>query len=146
MTFDQLSVFIENKPGKLLEALEILASADIDMRALSLADTENFGILRIIVNKTKAALEVLQEADYLVKISEVIAVEISDRPGGFAEILRFLTNAGVQVEYTYAFFAHSHDIHDTHDKAYVILRVTDNDVAVKILSDNSVKLLSNADL
>jgi len=140
MTFDQLSVFIENKPGKLLEALEILASANIDMRALSLADTENFGILRIIVNGTQIALDVLQDAGYLVKINEVLAVEINDYPGGFAEILRYLTNEGVQVEYTYAFFAH------TRNKAYVILRVNDNDTAVKVLVDNRVRLLSNDDL
>ena len=140
MTFDQLSVFIENKPGKLLEALEILERAGIDMRALTIADTENFGILRIVVDKSVEALKSLQDAGYLVKLNQVITVEISDTPGGFAQIMRYLTKSGVDVEYTYAFFAHSHD------KAYVILRVNDNALAIKVLTDNGVRLLSNEDL
>ena len=140
MTFNQLSVFIENKPGKLLEALEILQNANIDMRALSLADTANFGILRIVVDKTNEALEALQCAGYLVKLNEVLTVEISDTPGGFAKIMRLLTNKGIEVEYTYAFFARSHD------KAYVILRVNDNETAIKVLTDNGITLLSNEDL
>ena len=90
MTFDQLSVFIENKPGKLLEALEIISGANIDMRALSLADTANFGILRIVVDKTNEALSALQDAGYLVKVNSVLTVEVSDRPGGFTEIMRNL--------------------------------------------------------
>ena len=140
MTFDQLSVFIENKPGKLLEALEILASAGVDMRALSLADTADFGILRIVVDKQDEALDALKDAGYLVKVNRVITVEVSDTPGGFAQIMRYLTNSGIDVEYTYAFFAHSHN------KAYVILRVNDNELAIKVLTDNGVKLLSNEDL
>ena len=140
MIFDQLSVFIENKPGKLHEALEILSQANIDLRALSLADTANFGILRIVVDSPGRAHTVLKEAGYLVKMNEVITVEIRDTPGGFAEILRFLANAGIEVEYTYAFFAHKHE------KAYVILRVNDNDLAIKILTENNIKLLTNKDL
>ena len=140
MTFDQLSVFIENKPGKLLEALEIISGANIDMRALSLADTANFGILRIVVDKTNDALSALQDAGYLVKVNKVLTVEVSDRPGGFTEIMRLLTNEGIEVEYTYAFFAYSQD------KAYVILRVNDNDIAIKVLTENKVRLLSNEDL
>ena len=140
MTIDQLSVFVENKPGKLAEALEILAESKIDMRALSLADTADFGILRIIVDKPQQAFDVLQNAGYLVKINQVIPVEISDRPGGFAEIMRFLSDAGVDVEYTYAFIARGLD------KAYVILRVTDNDIAIKTLTDNGIRLLVKEDL
>ena len=140
MTFDQLSVFIENKPGKLLEALEILAINNIDLRALSLADTTDFGILRIVVDKTDNALLALQNAGYLVQINKVLTVEINDKPGGFADIMRFLTNAGVEVEYTYAFFAYRQN------KAYVILRVTDNEWAIDVLTSNGVRLLSNKDL
>jgi hypothetical protein len=140
MTFVQLSVFVENKPGKLLEALEVLSANNIDMRALSLADTADFGILRIVVDKTDFALDVLRNAGYLVKMNEVITVEINDRPGGFAEIMRYLTAAGVDVEYTYAFFAYSKN------KAYVILRVNDNESAINALTSNGVRLLSNEDL
>jgi len=136
MTIEQLSVFVENKPGRLVEALEALAGAEVDMRALSLADTADFGILRVIVDKPSRALEVLQEAGYIVKTSEVVAIVVGDKPGGFAGALRILADAGIDVEYTYAFVAHSHD------NAYVILRVNDNNAAIKALTENGVTLLS----
>jgi len=137
MTIEQLSVFVENKPGRLVEALDALAGADVDLRALSLADTADFGILRVIVDKPSQALKILQDAGYLVKTSEVIAVIVGDKPGGLADVMRVLANAGVDVEYTYAFVAHSHD------KAYVILRVNDNSAAIKALADNGISLLSS---
>jgi len=136
MTIEQLSIFLENKPGKLVEALETLFAAGIDLRALSLADTMDFGILRVIVDKPEQALTALQGSGYLVKSSEVIPVAVGDRPGGLAAVLRILADGGVDVEYTYAFVAHSRD------KAYVILRVNDNNAAVKVLSDNDISLLS----
>ena len=136
MTIEQLSVFVENKPGKLLEALETLADAEVDMRALSLADTSDFGILRIIVDKPDKALDILSDAGFLVKSNEVLAVVIGDRPGGLASVVRLLAEADVNIEYTYAFVAHSKD------NAYVILRVDDNDAAVKVLTKNDVKLLT----
>ena len=132
MTIEQLSVFVENKPGKLVEALEALAGAGIDLRALALADTTDFGILRIIVDKPTQALKVLQEAGFLVKSNEVIPVSVGDKPGGLASLLRILADAGIDVEYTYAFVAHSHD------RAYVILRVGDNAAAAKVLESNAV--------
>ena len=136
MTIEQLSIFVENKPGKLVEALEALSGAGIDLRALSLADTSDFGILRVIVDKPENALEVLQGAGFLVKSSEVLPVAVGDKPGGLATVLRILANAGIDVEYTYAFVAHSHDM------AYVILRVNDNGAAVKVLTDNGISILS----
>ena len=140
MTIEQLSVFIENQPGKLVEAVETLAEAGIDLRALSLADTADFGILRVIVDKPALALNVLQDAGYLVKSSDVIPVSVGDRPGGLAEALRVLSNAGIDVEYTYAFVAHSSD------NAFVILRVGDNDAAVKVLTEGGIRLLSGDDI
>ena len=136
MTIKQLSIFVENKPGKLVEALEAISEACIDLRALSLADTSDFGILRVIVDKPDLALEKLQQAEYLVKSSEVIPVAVGDRPGGLAAVLRVLANAGVDVEYTYAFVAHSRD------KAYVILRVNDNDTAINVLKEHGISLLT----
>ena len=135
MTIKQLSVFVENRPGKLVEALETLADAKIDMRALSLADTSDFGILRIIVDKPDQALEVLTEAGYLVKSNDVLAVVIGDKPGGLSSVVRILANAGIDIEYTYAFVAHSKD------KAYVIIRVDNNDDAIEVLKKNEVTLL-----
>lgn len=140
MTIDQLSVFIENKPGKLVEAIETLSAAGIDLRALSLADTADFGILRVIVDKPASALKALIEAGFLVKASEVIPVSVSDKPGGLAAALRILANAGVGVEYTYAFVAHSRD------NAYVILRVSDNDAAIEALEANGITLLSTEEI
>jgi len=140
MTVEQLSVFIENKPGKLVEALEALSGAQIDLRALSLADTSDFGILRIIVDKPDEALNILGEAGFLVKSSEVLAIVVDDRPGGLAAVLRILSEAGVDIEYTYAFIAHSHD------KAYVILRVDNNDAAIEILKMGGVELLNEKEM
>jgi len=140
MTVEQLSVFVENQPGKLLEALETLGNANIDMRALSLADTSDFGILRIIVDNPGSAFNALGEAGFLVKTNEVLAVVIGDKPGGLATIVKILSEAGVNIEYTYAFVAHSRD------NAYVILRVDNNEAAEKILTSNDIKLLSSKEL
>jgi len=136
MTIEQLSVFVENKPGKLVEALEALADASVDLRALSLADTSDFGILRAIVDKPDKALEVLDNAGFLVKTNEVLAVVIGDKPGGLAYVVRILSEAGVDIEYTYAFVAHSRD------NAYVIIRVDNNEDAVKVLTKNDITLLT----
>jgi len=136
MTVEQLSVFVENKPGKLVEALEALADAEVDLRALSLADTSDFGILRVIVDKPEKALEVLNNAGFLVKSNNVLAVVIGDKPGGLAYVVRILSEAGVDIEYTYAFVAHSRD------HAYVIIRVDNNEAAVKILTKNDITLLT----
>ena len=140
MTIQQLSVFVENQPGKLAEALEVLAKASIDMRALSLADTADFGILRLIVDKPDEALEILRDAGYLVKTNEVIPVAVGDRPGGLAPVMRLLADAGVDVEYTYSFVAHKRD------QAYVILRVDNNEYAVKVLSGGGISLLDAEDI
>jgi hypothetical protein len=140
MTVKQLSVFIENQPGKLVEALEALADAQVDLRALSLADTSDFGILRAIVDKPNKAVEVLSEAGFLVKSNEVLAVVVGDKPGGLASIVRILSEAGVNIEYTYAFVAHSKD------KAYVIIRADNNEDAVKTLKKNGITLLMDKEM
>ena len=140
MTVKQLSVFVENKPGKLMEALEALAESEIDLRAISLADTSDFGILRAIVNKPDHAFEVLSESGFLVKTNNVLAVVIGDKPGGLASVVRLLSEANVNIEYTYAFVAHSRD------HAYVILRVDNNDEAIKVLTKNDITLLTEKEL
>jgi len=140
ITIKQLSVFLENKPGKLVEALEVLSGAGVDLRALSLADTADFGILRIIVDKPQLALEVLLKEGYLVRSSDVIPVAVGDRPGGLASVLRILADAGVDVEYTYAFVAHSKN------NAYVILRVEDDELAINALNENGITLLTEEEV
>jgi len=140
MTIKQLSVFVENRPGKLAEALETLSEANIDLRALSLADTSDFGILRAIVDNPDHALDILSKAGFLVMTNNVLAVVVGDKPGGLAGVVRILAEAGVDIEYTYAFVAHSKD------KAYVILRVDNNDAAIKILTMSRIKLLTEKEM
>lgn len=139
MTIEQLSVFLENKPGRLVEVLETLAGAGIDLRALSLADTENFGILRIIVDKPARALKLLQDEGYGVELIDVIPVSVSDEPGAFASALRLLSDAGVAVEYTYVFVAPRTG---AIGKAYAVICVDDNEAAEKALLESGVSQLT----
>ena len=123
MTLRQLTVFVENKQGALVKITDLLAANGIDMRALSLADTKEFGILRLIVDDTEKALDVLKNAGVLANITPVIGVKISDEPGKLSAALAALDKAGVNVEYLYAFLSR------TPRHAYVVLRVSDNDAA-----------------
>lgn len=140
MTIDQISVFVENKPGKLVEVIEELGSKGVDLRAMSIADTSDFGILRLIADKPAQALEVLREADCITSVTKVLAVEIEDSPGSLAKVLRILSNAGLSIEYVYAFIAHQAG------KAFVIIRVEDNEKAAVVLAENGVKLATGGEL
>ena len=143
MTIEQLSVFLENKPGKLVEVLETLGGAGIDLRALSLADTENFGILRIIADKPARALKALQDDGYVVELIDVIPVSVDDKPGAFASALRVLADAGIGVEYTYVFVAPKSG---SAGKAYAVICVDDNAAAVNALAANNISMLSSAEM
>jgi hypothetical protein len=140
MTVDQISVFVENKPGKLVEVIEALGAQGIDLRAMSIADTSDFGILRIIVDKPAKALEVLREADCVTTVNKVIAVSVEDSPGSLAKVLRILSDEGISVEYVYAFITHEVG------RAFVIIRVEDNDKAVSALTAKGVKLATAKEL
>ena len=140
MIIKQISVFLENKAGRLAQITEILAESGIDIRALSIADTTNFGILRLIVNNPTLAEAKLRENGLTVSLTDVIAVEISDKPGGLATALRSLNGANIGVEYMYAF------IGTPHQRAFVILRVEDNEAAIKVLTDNGIGLLNTIDV
>ena len=143
MTIEQLSVFLENKPGKLVEALEALGAAGIDLRALSLADTENFGILRIIVDKPARALKILQDEGYVVELIDVIPVSVDDKPGEFASALRVLADKGIAIEYTYVFVAPKSG---SAGKAYAVICVGDNAAAMKVLEENNITMLTSNDM
>ena len=123
MTMKQLSVFVENKPGTLAEITGILGANDIDMCALSVADTERYGILRLIVNNPQKAEDALKAAGFKVSLTDVIAIAVSHKPGGLSEALKYVAQAGIAVEYMYAF------VSPKADTAYVILRVQDNQKA-----------------
>lgn len=139
MLIKQLSVFIENKKGRLSEILNVLSENHIDISALSIADTSEFGILRMIVNNTDKAKEKLRESGVIVKTSNVIGMVVSDKPGALAEAIKLLSDKGVTVEYTYAFLSHDKE------NALVVVRTDDNEVAEQILSDNGIGTIGLSD-
>ena len=135
MKVDQISIFLENKSGRLAEVTRVLGSAGINVRALSLADTSDFGILRLIVNDSARAVEVLKQNQFTVSMTQVVAVEVSDRPGGLAYILDILQKENINVEYMYAFVERSSD------NAVIIFRFDEIDKAIKILTGKGITVL-----
>ena len=139
MSVKQISIFIENKKGKLAQATKFIASHDINLRALSIADTQDFGILRIICENPEKANEVLQNGGYITTMTDVLAAAISDTPGSLASILEVLSEANVVVEYTYAFLS-------AKAGAYMIFRVDDNQSAAASLAAAGIKTANQTDL
>ena len=135
MKVEQISIFIENKFGRLAEITRILGDADINIRALSLADTSDFGILRLIVNDVEKAKSVLKESGFTVNKTEVVAVEVPDRPGGLSNILQSLDNDQINVEYMYAF------VERCGGNAVIIFRFDDTDKAIEALSGSGFNIL-----
>ena len=140
MKVRQISIFLENKCGRLADVTQVLAENDINIRALSLADTTDFGILRIIVDDSEKASNVLKNAGYTVAETKVVAVEVPDRPGGLANILAPLRKACLDVEYMYAFVQRSGE------NAIMILRLEDPDKAVEVFQENQVRVLSGKEV
>ncbi len=140
MALKQLNVFVENKRGALVEITKALVAKNVDIRALSIADTEEFGILRMIVNDVDSAREALSALGCIVNITEVVGLKIGDAPGKLSQVLEVLDNAGINVEYLYAFLMR------TERHAYVVLRVADNDVAESVLTVAGFHLISDADV
>ena len=132
---EQISVFLENKAGRLAEVTRILGEFNITIRALSLADTSDFGILRLIVNNNTKAKEELRKAGFTVAKTDVVAVEVSDQPGGLHHILRILQKANVNVEYMYAF------VQQSGANAVLIFRFDNLGEALRILKDNKVQVI-----
>ena len=139
MVIKQLSVFVENQPGRLAEVTDVLSKNDIDIRALSIADTTNFGILRLIVDHPARAESRLKEQGFTVSQTDVIGVGITDQPGGLAVALRILADEGITVEYMYAF------VSKAEKTAFVILRVENNAQAEQVLSAKGIPILSSED-
>ncbi len=140
MAIKQLTVFVQNKKGTVVSVTDILSKNNINLRALSIAETQDFGILRLIVNDEKAAETVLAENGYLIKVIDVVGVKIGDQPGKLTEALDVLDKADINVEYLYAFMAR------TEKHAYVVLRVEDNAVAEATLTNAGFKMISEADI
>lgn len=135
MKAEQISIFIENKSGRLAEITRILGEAGINIRALSLADTSDFGILRLIVNDREKAKTVLKEKGFTVSKTEVVAVEVPDRPGGLSEILQVLDREGINVEYMYAF------VERCGENAVIIFRFDETEKAISVLKSSGFNIL-----
>ncbi len=138
MIIPQLSVFLENKSGRLTEVLEALGEENIRITALSVADTAEFGILRLIVSDPDKAREILKKRSFTVNRSEVISVIAPSEAGHYARVLRILSDLGISVEYTYAFSAG--------DKSIIILRCADTEKAITALKSHELELLKASDL
>jgi len=140
MKIHQLSVFLENKPGGLTSACKPLAEAGINILTLSLADTQQFGILRLIVRDWEKAKGLLEKAGCVVKVSEVVAIEVPDRPGGLNDVLATIEQLSINVEYMYAFTFRRED------KAVLVFRFEDTDKAIKALQSRNVNLVGGVEL
>jgi hypothetical protein len=135
MKVEQISIFLENRAGRLEEVARILAEAGISIRALSLADTSDFGILRLIVSDHEAAKKALKEHGFTVGRTSVVAVEVADKPGGLHAILHILSQGGVNVEYMYAF------VQQTCQSAVIIFRFDKTDQAIELLTKHNLKII-----
>jgi hypothetical protein len=140
MAIKQLTVFVENKQGALVNITEALAAHNVNIRALSIADTEDFGILRLIVNDNAAACSTLLDNGYLIKTTDVVGVKIGDAPGKLSGALRVLDDAGINMEYLYAFMTR------TEKHAYMVLRVADNAAAEAALESAGYHVITDADV
>jgi len=140
MKISQLSIFIENQPGHLASPCAVLADAGINILTLTLADTQRFGILRLIVREWERAQEILEAHGHVVKVTPVVAIEVEDRPGGLRKLLEIVEQAGVNIEYMYAFTIRSGG------KAVMVFRLDDMDKGIAALLHAQVNILSSVEL
>jgi len=140
MKIHQLSLFLENEPGQLTDPCRVLARAGVDIRTLTLADTEQFGILRLIVSDWQAGATALREAGYVTNVTEVVAVEVPDRPGGLADLLDCLAGSKVNIEYMYAF------TFGRQGQAVLIFRFDDPDRAIRHLQEAGINVVEGVEV
>jgi hypothetical protein len=140
MKLKQLSLFLENKPGALSSPMRLLAKHELNILTLSVADTQNFGILRLVLRHWEKAKKLLEKDGFVVKLTDVVAIEVPDRPGGLAEILVVLEKAGVNVEYMYAFTLKKED------KGVLVFRFDDPDRAIQVLQKAEINIIGEIDL
>lgn len=141
MSIKQISVFLENKPGKLKEMTSVLAAHHIDMRALSIAETKDFGIARLVVDDAYMAINILKEADFVANLTSVLAVAVPDEPGGLDQLLGIFSEAQVNIEYMYAFIGGKDVKH-----AYMIFRVADTKAAESRLTGRGLTIMTQEDI
>jgi len=141
MSIKQISVFLENKPGRLQKMTSVLAAGQVDMRALSLAETKDFGIARIIVDDVLHAINVLKDADFIASLNSVLVVEVPDEPGGLDKLLQIFAESSVNIEYMYAFLSPK-----STDSAYMVFRTSNTKASEAKLVSNGLKILTQEDI
>lgn len=135
MNVKQLSVFIENKAGRVSEVTDVLGRAGVNIRGFAVSDTADYGIVRLIVDDPEAGQRALHDAGFTVKVGDVICVELPDQPGGLAGVLKIVSDAGVNIEYVYSLIA-----------TFIVINVTDVDKALQLLRDKPVRLVSQEEI
>ena len=140
MFVKQISVFLENTKGSLARLTRLLSKGGIDLIALSIADTENYGIMRCIVSDTEKGIKIMREAGYVARLTDVLAVSVPDQPGGLAGVLTLLNAADVSVEYLYSF------VRNSGTNALVIFRLNDNERGMRVLEEGDITLLSQEEV
>ncbi len=140
MKIKQLSIFLQNKMGSLAKPLEVLTVADVNIRAMCMADTSEFGILRLVVDDPEKGKEALEQNNFLVKMTEIIGVEMNDAPGGLTSVLKIIRDNNIDLEYLYAF------THDKADKAILLLHAEDIDKLIEVLENNNITIVKSEEV
>jgi hypothetical protein len=140
MKLTQISVFLENRKGRLYDVCSLLGKTSINIRALTIAETESFGVLRIVVDKSDLAIKTLKANGFVANITDVVAIEVGDKPGGLAEILRVFADNDINVEYMYGF------VEKFSDNALLVFRFEDTDKAQKVLAEKGVKVVTRKEI
>src|SRR5512146_1660876 len=140
MKITQISVFLESRKGRLYDVCQLLGSNDVNIRALTIAETESFGVLRIVVDKSDLALKLLRENHFVANFTEVVAIEGTDKPGGLASILKVFADNDVNIEYMYGF------VEKFSDKALLVMRFEDTDFAQQILAKHNIRVVAAKDI
>ncbi|MBO5150835.1 MAG: acetolactate synthase [Methanobrevibacter sp.] len=140
MKIKQLSIFLQNKMGSLAKPLEVLTVADVNIRAMCMADTSEFGILRLVVDDPEKGKKALEQNNFLVKMTEIIGVEMNDTPGGLTSVLKTIRDNNIDLEYLYAF------THDKEDKAILLLHADDIDKLIEVLQNNNITIVPSEEV
>ena len=140
MKIKQLSIFLQNKMGSLAKPLEVLTVADVNIRAMCMADTSEFGILRLVVDDPEKGKEALEQNNFLVKMTEIIGVEMNDAPGGLTSVLKTIRDNNIDLEYLYAF------THDKADKAILLLHADDIEKLIEVLQNSNITIVPSEEV
>jgi len=140
MKITQISVFLENRKGRLFEVCSLLGDNEINIRALTIAETESFGVLRIVVDKSDETVKLLKDNGFVANLTHVVAVEVGDKPGGLASVLKVFADNDVNIEYMYGF------VEKFSDKALLVFRFADTDLAQQILAKNEIKVVTEKEI